>query len=383
MMWFVHSLDVFGFKPFLYVKGKKYYTTFYGFIVSFICFASILSISLYFLVQMFDKSNFSSVFSTINPEIPLSINFTNDKFYFGIALEDPITYDFVLDESIYHLEASYKRGVRQVDGSVKWEDHPVELEKCELNKFPKRYQSLFVKRNLNHMYCVKNFTYNIEGTFLHDVYSFLMFNFYQCKNSSLNGNKCKPIEDIEYYLNGTFAAIEFTDISIDPTNYTEPDTAIIGEGYSTVSNKSYREMHVFLKSVKIKKDNGYVFSFFTEKNYIQLDFVKDMNTITPKEEFCSITLKISNTVDVYTLRYVKLQTTIANIGGFIKVITVIGTILTFFYSKTKYEIDLVNKIFFIAQRKNYNQLIHIKQYSNNQNNGKINTSSEPIVKIML
>ena len=75
--------------------------------------------------------------------------------------------------------------------------------------------------------------------------SFLLFNFYQCKNTTLNGNKCKSSDVIDYYLNGTFAAVEFTDVSIDPTNYDSPDIPMIGEGYSTVSNNFFREMHVF------------------------------------------------------------------------------------------------------------------------------------------
>ena len=65
---------------------------------------------------MFDKSNFTTVISTINPKDPLSINFTNEFFYFGMALEDPVTYDFVLDESIYTVNATYRRGARDSNG---------------------------------------------------------------------------------------------------------------------------------------------------------------------------------------------------------------------------------------------------------------------------
>ena len=249
---------------------------------------------------MFDKSNFTTVISTINPKDPLSINFTNEFFYFGMALEDPVTYDFVLNESIYTVNATYRRGARDSNGITQWEEYPVELESCKLEKFPTKYQDLFRKKNLKNMYCVKNFTYTIEGTFLHDVYSFLLFNFYQCKNTTYS-QKCKSNKEIERYLNGTFTAMEFTDISIDPTNYLEPDIPIIGEGYSTVSNQSYRELHVFLKQVSIKKDRGIIFSKYKQRDYIQLDFVKDLNTFVPKNEFCSITLKISNRIDLYLL----------------------------------------------------------------------------------
>ena len=74
-----------------------------------------------------------------------------------------------------------------------------------------------------------------------------------------------------------------------------------------------------------------IFAKYEQRDYIKLDFVKDMNTSVPKNEFCSITLKISNRIDLYLLRYRKLQNTIADIGGVLKVITVIGTVLTFLY----------------------------------------------------
>ena len=78
-----------------------------------------------------------------------------------------------------------------------------------------------------------------------------------------------------------------------------------------------------------------------------------MNTFVPKNEFCSITLKISNRIDLYLLRYRKLQNTIADIGGVLKVITVIGTVLTFLYSRNKYDLDLINSLFYFPNNKEF------------------------------
>ena len=354
------NFDLYGFKPFFYINGNKYYSTLYGFIVTIFCLICFIVVCIYFLIDMFNRNNFTIVTSTINPEKPLSITFSNETFYLGLGIQDPITYDFILDESIYWVEAVYKKASRLSNGSLQWEEEPVEVEECQLEKFPNKYRDLFTKRSVKNLYCVKNLKYKIEGTFLHDVYSFLLFNFYQCKNTTLNGNKCKSSDVIDYYLNGTFAAVEFTDVSIDPTNYDSPDIPMIGEGYSTVSNKFFREMHVFFKLVSIKQDHGYIFSNYDVKEYVQLDYVKDMLTIVPKEEFCSITVKISNRVDTSQLRYVKFQTTIANIGGILKIISIAGTAITFFYCRNKYEIDLINSIFFIKKGKDANKVSKFK-----------------------
>ena len=344
--------DMFGKEPTLYIAGQDYYGTLFGLFITKIAIIAYCVCSGYFILEMFDKKNVSSFTSVQNPTIPLSINFTSDKFYLTFAIEDPVTYNTVLDESIYTVDAVYKIATRQDDGNLKWESYPVELEPCQLSKFNKKYQTLFSKRDVQHKYCIKKFTYNIEGTFLHDKYSFIMFDFYQCKNTTENNNKCKPQEDIDYYLNGTFIAIEFTDIALDQSNYTYPDSPIIGETYTTISKNFYREMHIYLKEVLFRSDIGYVFSSIEEKEYIQLDYLHDMFTLQPKDMFCSLTLKLSNRIDVYERKYIKFQTALANIGGIIKAISTIGIIMTYCYSQTKYEVDMTNKIFFVSDRKN-------------------------------
>ena len=184
------------------------------------------------------------------------------------------------------------------------------------------------------MYCVKFLNYTIEGIFLHDKYSFIKFDFYQCVNTTNNGNKCKPKEQIDYYLNGTFATVEFTDISLDPSNYSNPDSPQLGELYSTVGNNFYREMHLFLKEVKFESDIGLVFSSIQSQKYIQLDYLSDMFSFKSQSNFCSLTLKLSNRIDVYKRTYIKFQTTLANIGGIVKAVTIIGQVLTYFFIQT-------------------------------------------------
>ena len=185
---------MFSKEPNLYIGGKRYYGTLFGFIITIIAVLICFICGAYFIYEMFDTKNVSSVTSVKHPSNPLSINFTSDKFYFTFALEDPNTYVNVFDESIYTVNGFYKIATRHEDGNISWESYPVELEPCQIEKFNPRYYGLFLKRNIHKKYCVKNFTYNIEGTYLHDKYSFLIFNFYQCKNTTMNPIKCKSQE---------------------------------------------------------------------------------------------------------------------------------------------------------------------------------------------
>lgn len=342
------EFDIFGTIPIFYIDKKKKSGTICGLLITILAFFAYFACGIYYFSDIFDKTNVKSYTSVRNPTIPLSINFTSDKFYFGFAIQDPISYGFILDESIYYVKAFYKVATRQEDGNFSWEVEPVELERCQSSKFNSRYKELFEKRNINNLYCIKNFTYNIEGTFLHDKYSFIIFDFYQCKNSTENGNKCKPQEKIDYYLNSTFVAVEFTDISVDSSNYTHPITPLVGETYSTIGHNFYKEMHIYLKSVLFKSDIGLLFTNIQEGNYLQLDYVNDMFALKVKEMFCSFSLKISNKIEVYERSYTKFQATLVNIGGVIQGISTMGMIVTFFYNKTSYDLALTNHIFKVS-----------------------------------
>ena len=359
------EFDMFGATPTFYIDKKKKSGTICGLLITILAFFSYFACGIYYISDIFDKSNVKSYISVRNPSNPLSINFTSDKFYFGFAIQDPVTYDFILDESIYYVNAFYKIATRQEDGNFAWEVEPVELEPCQSSKFNSRYQELFEKRNVNNLYCIKNFTYNIEGTFLHDKYSFITFDFYQCKNTTDNDNKCKPQDKIDYYLNSTFVAVEFTDISVDSSNYTHPITPLVGETYSTIGHSFYKEMHIYLKSVLFKSDIGLLFTNIEEGNYLQLDYVNDMFALKVKEMFCSFSLKISNKIDVYERSYTKIQATLVNIGGIIQGISTIGMIITFFYSKTSYNLALTNHIFNITSNSSRHISFSLQQKAKN------------------
>ena len=44
---------------------------------------------------------------------PPSVKITNENFYGGFALEDPLTYDVFIDEDIYIIKAYFKRGEKK------------------------------------------------------------------------------------------------------------------------------------------------------------------------------------------------------------------------------------------------------------------------------
>ena len=103
------------------------------------------------------------------PEPP-AVKITKENFYDGFALEDPITYDTFIDESIYIPKTYFKRTERQKD-NFEWQIKELELERCKLENFGLIYQDKFKNKGLNNLYCFKEMDFILEGHFSYDVYN--------------------------------------------------------------------------------------------------------------------------------------------------------------------------------------------------------------------
>ena len=190
------------------------------------------------IINIFKKSDVV-VYDTISYiEKPPSVNLTCNNFYVGFALEDPETYDFFIDETVYYIKAFFKEGKR-IEGIWNWKIRQLELEKCKLEKFGKPFQDKFKTNALDYLYCFKEINETLFGHFSYDTYSLFFIQLFPCKNTTENNNHCKPREYIDKYLNGTYFAMEFEDVELTPQNYTTPARPRNQDVYFTVGKKLF------------------------------------------------------------------------------------------------------------------------------------------------
>ena len=184
---------------------------------------------------------------------PPSIELSNENFYGGFAIEDPITYDAFIDEEIYYPKAYFKRAEREGE-NWNWFEKELELEKCKLEKFGSAFRNVFKNTPLNTLYCFKQMNETLIGHFSYDLYSFFFISFYPCKNTTENKNKCKPKEQIDYYLKSTFVTFQMQDVEISPQNYSSPLLNRNKDIYTTVGKQLFKEIHVFFQIVNLETD---------------------------------------------------------------------------------------------------------------------------------
>ena len=270
--------------------------------------------------------------TNINPEKYESIHLTNEIFYLGFAIEDPVAYDTILDERIYYPKAYFKKGKRTGEEWI-WDVKEVELERCKLEKFGSKYKDIFINKHLNLYYCFKDMDYLLEGHFSYDLYSILFISLYPCKNTTENNNHCLPLEKIDYYLKGTFVTLEMKDILLTPNDYNYPITGRTQDIYTTVGKKLFKELYIFFEIPNIETDLDFIGineikNIKTEK-YLKYDYYSQMtklletNIYKTNESFCDITLKLSDLVFYQRRTYTKLLNILGDVGGIMEIFNMI------------------------------------------------------------
>ena len=118
---YLNIFDFYGFRPKLYIGGFSKNGSCLGVLstlFSLIIFVVIFTFYLYKLIYHSEIYVLSSQSPSKNSDF---INFSKDTFFFGFSLEDPITYDPFIDESVYYPKAYFRLAIRnEEDNSFTW-----------------------------------------------------------------------------------------------------------------------------------------------------------------------------------------------------------------------------------------------------------------------
>ena len=378
------NIDIFGKNIQLYYKGKEKKNTYFGSILTIIYGLIYIAFISYKLYRMFTKKDLTFYDTYAYIDEPPIINITNENFYGGFALEDPVTYDPFIDEEIYYPKAYFKTAKRE-GANWDWKIKTIELERCNIDKFGTFYKDIFKVKTLDTLYCFKKVDEELIGHFSYDYYSFFYIEFFPCINTTKNNNHCKSREIIDYYLKNTFVSFQLQDIELTPQNYSTPVRARNQDVYTKVGKKLFQEFHIYVQIVNIITDVDLLgFSEFEDvknKKYLKYDSSIQMTNILEEDiyetgqSFCDVTIKLSEKVLTQKRRYTKFTEVLRDVGGLTEVVLSIIYIIIFFSSKVSYDLSLVNNLFeFNTDKKLI--LIHDKYQNKNPINKNINIRND-------
>jgi hypothetical protein len=365
---------MFGKEPELYYKSRPKKTSWIGRILSFLFVLVYFAFFLYKLIRMLKKVDVTFYDTFTYADKPPAVPLTHNNFYIAFALEDPITYNPFVDESVYYPKAYFKRAEMKGD-DFEWKIVELEVERCKLEKFGESYREVFKNVDLYNHYCFKDINnYILEGHFSYLLYSFFYIEFYPCVNTT-ESKKCKPLNEIDYYLKNTFVSFEIENIELTPKNYENPTRPRNTDVYTTVGKKLFQELHVYFEVVNIETDLDW-FGFDEFENiksdiYLKYDEMFIMGNLIEEDiyetgnKFCDVTFKLSENVRTQRRVYTKFVTILGDVGGLMEVIFTFFRLISSFSVDILYEISLVNRLFkFDLDKKN------VILRENDQNNFK-------------
>jgi hypothetical protein len=331
------ACDFLGFQPTLHIEGQKIFrSTITSLLSILIAIISVLCTG-YFGSELLIKSSPTVIVSKENEGIFKPINISNTGFLFMVGLEYA-NFSYYSDPTIFEV-----RAIKQIiyndalpNGTVQQVVVNTEIEMSLCSNYYK-YEDILEKNlhiPLDLFYCAKPNSSYIEGFWgaTTSPYVNLRVEFTKCKNSTKNNFHCKNPEEINSIVQNGYLSLEFTTFDVDPKNFENPLKRQLYDEYNLLNANSSLEYSIDLFPKNFKSDDGLMFE--DTKTLQGLDYnMRIFNRNTPTDYIFSIVFQGNPTGTTYLRSYVKLQTVLTQIGGFIKAVMLVGNLISMIFSK--------------------------------------------------
>ena len=347
------NFDMYARSPNFYFKNHDRINTYFGTLLTLVYIIVSLTLFIYHSIITIQRKNFKVHDSTIyGQEMPF-IDLNSNILYFAFGLEDPLTMNRFIDDSIYIPKIVFVDKAKINDELVTVYQQNLEIEKCKVINFGENYQHLFLEDELNNSYCLKKFEQNLTlaGGYKYERFSYIRIRIYPCVNSSENNFSCKSQEEIDHFMSSGYFSIILKDIGLNPANYSIPVIPTLQDLYTTIDKRIYKNYILNLGVTEIHTDIGLFQEDIKTQKYLQ--FRKEMETFTfrNEEEYYQgksviiAQLKLDDNINVQTRSYIKIPEIFSTIGGYMQLMNTAFLLLTIIVNKFNLELKIINSIF--------------------------------------
>ena len=347
------NFDMYARSPNFYFKNHDRINTCFGTLLTLVYIIVSLTLFIYHSIITIQRKNFKVHDSTIyGQEMPF-IDLNSNILYFAFGLEDPLTMNRFIDDSIYIPKIVFVDKAKINDELVTVYQQNLEIEKCKVINFGENYQHLFLEDELNNSYCLKKFEQNLTlaGGYKYERFSYIRIRIYPCVNSSENNFSCKSQEEIDHFMSSGYFSIILKDIGLNTANYSIPVIPTLQDLYTTIDKRIYKNYILNLGVTEIHTDIGLFQEDIKTQKYLQ--FRKEMETFTfrNEEEYYQgksviiAQLKLDDNINVQTRSYIKIPEIFSTIGGYMQLMNTAFLLLTIIVNKFNLELKIINSIF--------------------------------------
>jgi len=368
---FFKYVDYLGKKETLKINSKTRYQSVFGGIISLITILLSVSMTIYLSLEIYFKKEPLIIYSRKILDELDNYSISKNGIYFFIALEFPNS-TYYSDDSIFSLSGSQQHVI--FDGQkISYKENEFEFKKCDQILTVEELKSFNLDIPLNHFYCPPEGLI-IGGLWGNKFYNSIKININKCSNSSsiskISKNKCKPINEINKYINKGIVNIFLTDYIIDHQNVDNPIKKYYKDTFDRMSDKNAISYSISYQKLLFLDDLGLVFDNSNEMEIAKLYEVKTTYNFGEDNLIAFFQIFTINVNDICKRSYLKLQNLMTNIGGFIKSIKILGYLLYYIYYQAFKNIDQVlnshrsSVIYYLNNKE-------IKNLNNNTENSKV------------
>jgi len=386
------NFDIYAKKTSFFYKNQERIGSYFGlFLTLFYILASLVLLS-YYLISTFQRNEIKVYDSTLYAQEMPIIYLDKSKFNFAFGLEDPITLNRYVDETIYTAEVALIDKVKVNGQLINSNVTILPIEKCKSEEdFGENYKHLFLEGELSNSYCLKNFDYNITlvGGFKYEKMSYIRLKIFPCKNNTENSNHCKPQEVLRDKMTSSYFSILLKDIGLNPSNFSFPTIPTLQDLYTTVDRRLYKNYILNFGLTEIQTDVGLVNEQIKKDNYIQ--FRKEVQTFSFRDEsefiegkdLCLVQIRLDDNKVVQKRTYTKISEILSRIGGYMQLMNTAFILLSTMMNKIDSELKIINSIFNFNLKKNkmslkINSLILLSSMTFNHNKNEVFTTKNSI-----
>ena len=352
----LNNIDLYGLTFPLRFKKQNSYNTLCGITLSLITIFGMTVIILIFIVKTFQRTDLSIINNTKHLHDKHLFNFSNNPFLVGYvnnegrAVEiDPSYLTITLDKNDHYPEKNEKGII-----DVRRESIPIKLEYCRIGIH-------FNDSNIKEM--IKEFEYenylcpvpgqnlSVGGRWGDSVHGYDMLEFHltKCENNSKTQN-CKSEEEMEKFFKNSYMSIIYLAQSLDHHNVKNPiEKKFRSEIFLIVTQLVKRYYYYFIPGEYIS-DDGILFSNIKYYNFFEfdrvvIDFVdKEDQDYYSGATLAEVAFSSMDKFITYERKYSKIQDSLGNIGGWIRIILTVCQFISDYFSEKIFLIDIINTI---------------------------------------
>ena len=348
-------LDSFGVGINFYLEGYKDYRSQLGGFITLVIYAITVICGIIFSKNLLQRVNPSVSTTSANYPNPEKILYPNNTFFILGITVDSLPF---INESIYRPIAYINT---KVNGSEELMRQNISVDLCDkvLNEDYK-YYDVIKHLNLSNFYCIdlnqnnKN-SINNEELYINefwgnDGFRMLQIKIFNCSAVADDISQCADNDVIKEKLSSPIISYYTLKNYIDTNNYKNPFVRGLQETFYYVSYKKFISATQYLKHVQIHSDKGFLFS---EEEIIADHTIDSLIEYSETEQedgkIFTISIQLTNKIDIYTRTYNKLQDLGAEIGAVYGALHMVLAIIFQFYNNSKLFCDIINNFFLIKE----------------------------------